>query len=81
VVLTYSQTPAEKSLNLARLFVEKARNEESKMQVLITQAYGVGQFCLDSAPIHSDYWDFMETRTERETKRISRKRGDEAERD
>ena len=77
VVLTYSQTPAEKSLNLARLFVEKARNEESKMQVLISQAYAIGQFCLDSSPIHSDYWDFMEDRTEKETSRARRKRGDD----
>ena len=74
VVITYSQTPAEKSLNLARLFVEKARNEESKMQVLITQAYAIGQFCLDSAPIKSDYWDFMEDRGEREEKRSTRRR-------
>jgi replicative DNA helicase len=75
VVLTYSQTPAEKSLNLARLFVEKARNEESKMQVLITQAYSVGQFALDSAPIHGDYWEFMNDRTETDKTRQSRRRG------
>ena len=80
VCLTYSQTPAEKSLNLARLFVEKARNEESKMQVLISQAYGIGQFCLDSSPIHGDYWDFMEDRVEKDHQRSARKRGGDQDR-
>lgn len=69
VVITYSQTPAEKSLGLARLFVEKARNEDSKMQILISQAYSIGQFCLDSAPIKSDYWEMMEDRSERDKDR------------
>lgn len=65
VVITYSQTPAEKSLGLARLLVDKARNEESKMSVLITQAYAIGQFCLDSVKLGTDYWDLMENREER----------------
>ena len=77
VVITYSQTPAEKQLNLARLFVEKARNEESKMQILITQAYAIGQFCLDSAPIKSNYWEFMEDKSEREDKKSTRRRREE----
>ena len=81
VVLTYSQTPAEKTLNLARLFVEKARNEESKMQVLISQAYGIGQFCLDSSPIRGDYWDFMQDRTDKEQTRSKRRRDNDEERD
>ncbi len=58
-VYTYSQTPAEKELGLARIFVEKARNEDSKMQVLITQAYAIGQFCLDSVMLNADYWDVL----------------------
>lgn len=81
-MITYSQTPAEYKLGLARLFVEKARNEEAKQQVLITQAYSIGQFCLDSAPIHGDYWEFMEDRTEKEQGRTTRRRDrNEAERD
>ena len=74
-LLTYSQTSAEHKLGLARIFVEKARNEESKQQVLITQAYSIGQFCLDSAPIKSDYWDFMADRGERDEARETRRRG------
>lgn len=60
VVLTYSQTPMEKKLGLARLFVDKARNEADKFGVLITQAYGMGQFSLDSAMLDADYWDLVD---------------------
>lgn len=61
-VFTYSQTQAEYKLGLARLFVEKARNEEAKMQILMTQSYAVGQFCLDSIVLESDYWDVIKER-------------------
>lgn len=63
-VLTYSQTKAEHALGLARLFVEKARNEEAKFQVLVTQAYGIGQFALDSVRLPNDYWDLVKEPTE-----------------
>jgi replicative DNA helicase len=59
VVLTYSQTQPEKALGLARLFASQVRNEESKMQVLITQAYAIGQFCLDSLLLNGEYWDMI----------------------
>lgn len=59
-LLTYSQTLAEYKMGLARLFVEKARNEEAKQQILISQNYNVGQFCLDSASIHSEYWQLLD---------------------
>jgi len=62
--LTYSQTQSEYKLGLARLFVEKARNEASKMQVLIAQAYDVGQFALDSLLLSADYWDMLDKRGE-----------------
>ena len=78
---TYSQTPAEHKLGLARIFVEKARNEEAKQQVLITQAYSIGQFCLDSVPIHGEYWDLMNDREERSESRSRRKRSSDGERD
>ena len=59
-VLTYSQTPAERKLGLARLFAAKARNEEGSFISLITQAYGIGQFALDSAYMGADdYWGFI----------------------
>lgn len=59
-VLTYTQTRAEKKLGLARLFTEKARNEEGKFISLITQAYDIGQFAIDSAHMgEGDYWAFL----------------------
>lgn len=75
--ITYSQTRAEYKLGLARLFVEKARNEEAKMQVLITQAYSVGQFCLDSLLLDSDYWDLLESRNPETGGRRKRRRDDD----
>jgi len=77
VLLTLSQTPAEYALGLARLFVEKVRNEEGKMTALITQAYAVGQFCLDSVRLAIDYWDIIKEKGERNGRR--RRRADEDE--
>lgn len=61
-VITYSQTPGEKKLGLARLLVEKSRNDKDKFQVLISQAYQMGQFCLDSSLMSGDYWEMVEGR-------------------
>lgn len=54
-VITYSQTPQEHKLGLARLFVSNGRNDEDKFVVLISQSYTTGQFCLDSALMNNDY--------------------------
>lgn len=80
-VLTYSQTEQEKKLGLARLFVSNGRNDEDKFVVLITQAYMMGQFCLDSTLVSNDYWqqvnrDAPQEREERpEPPRRSRRDG------
>jgi hypothetical protein len=51
---------AEYSLGLGRLFVEKARNEKAKMMLLLTQAYSIGQFVLDSVKVQlDDYFDMI----------------------
>lgn len=56
-VITYSQTIAEKELGLARLFVSNTRvSERDRFVVLISQAYSIGQFCLDSALMTDGYW-------------------------
>lgn len=60
VAVTFSQTKPEKKLGLARLTAEYVRNAESHVQVLITQAYAVGQFCLDSQRIGGEYWDVLD---------------------
>lgn len=63
VLITYSQTKAEKSLGLARLMADKARNDADGNQVLISQAYAVGQFCLDSVAVGGEYWDMLKERS------------------
>ena len=63
--VTYSQTPAEKALGLARLLVDKSRNDNDKFQLLISQAYQMGQFSMDSCLMASDYWDIVEPRPNR----------------
>lgn len=59
-VITYSQTPSEKKLGLARLYVSNGRNENDKFTVLISQSYTMGQFCLDSALINNEYFKSVE---------------------
>lgn len=56
-VLSYNQTVQEKRKGLARMFVSNARGEADKFAVLMTQAYSIGQFCLESAVMSDDYWD------------------------
>lgn len=56
-VVTYSQTLVERKKGIARLFVSNARGDEDKFTILITQAYAMGQFCLDSKLMVGDYWD------------------------
>lgn len=57
IVLTYNQTGMERDLGLARLFVDKGRNDEDKFTLLISQAYQTGQFVLQSAYMNtSSYW-------------------------
>jgi replicative DNA helicase len=58
--ITYSQTPEEEKVGLARLFVAKARTEEDKFGVVITQSYKLGQFALSSAPLDKTYEDYLE---------------------
>jgi len=66
-VITMSQTKEERLLGLARLLAGKARNEKDRVTALITQAYGIGQFCLDSvAMVEDDYWGILNPRDRRD---------------
>lgn len=57
-IFTYTQTLAEKELGLARLFVSNTRvAEKDRFVVLMSQAYQIGQFCLDSALMTDNYWN------------------------
>jgi len=63
LVLTYSQTIPEKKLGLARILVAKSRSTRDRFFVLISQAYEIGQFCLDST--------WMAAEVTQEIKRLS----------
>ncbi len=60
MVLTYSASEAERRRGLARIFVAKARSEEDRFGVLLTQNYTTGQFCIDSMLLDQSYARFME---------------------
>jgi replicative DNA helicase len=47
-VITINQTDKEKEIGLARIYVAKARHSRSGFQVIVSQNYGIGQFCLES---------------------------------
>lgn len=59
MLLTYNQTKREKELGLARIYVDKARNDEDKFVVLIAQQYATGQFVTQSAYMPTRYWDHV----------------------
>ena len=58
-IVTYSQTPEERSMGLARLTAELIRNQTGGLTVLLSQAYAIGQFCLDSIRLNNDYWGIV----------------------
>ena len=57
--VTYSSTNAEHRLGLARLYVDKSRNEQDKFSVLMTQSYTIGQFCMSSVLMPPKYFEIM----------------------
>lgn len=59
-VLTMVQTQEEHDLGLARLFQAKGRGDKDRFTVVISQAYAIGQFCMDSIGMVSSYWDDVE---------------------
>ena len=59
-IITFNQTPLEYQLNLARLLVEKSRNDRKGDKLLISQNYELGQFCLDSVRLTEHYWNMID---------------------
>lgn len=53
-ILTYSQTPDEKLMGLARIFAAKGRDSEDRFIALISQAYKIGQFSLSSIAMNAE---------------------------
>lgn len=76
VTLTLSATQEEQQFGLARLSVDKARAEKDKFTVLITQAYDIGQFALESVPMLGNYFDVLGEMTKEEGKEDSDEEGD-----
>lgn len=54
-VLTYSQTPSERDIGLARLTLEHARDIAVGSEILLVQHYATGQYYCDGALVNSDY--------------------------
>jgi len=59
-LITFNQTKLEYQLNLARLYVDKGRNDRKGDLILLSQNYDIGQFCLDSIRMSSGYWNILE---------------------
>lgn len=69
VLATYSQTDEEYDLGLARMFIEKARNEKAKFMLLLSQAYDIGQFVMDSVMVRTrEYFGMLDDRNGRRRK-------------
>ena len=79
VAVTISQTAAEERMALARLFVDKARSERGKFGCVVTQAFGIGQFALQSAYLDRTYHDFVREETTDDDKEADRGRESEYE--
>lgn len=61
IIFTFNQTKVEYELGLARMFNAKSRNEQKHTQALISQAYALGQFCVDSVLMSGKtYWSQLE---------------------
>jgi len=62
--ISYNQTEAERALGLARLFVMGGRNDEDRFTILISQNYGIGQFCMASSLMNKRYWSLLPSEDE-----------------
>lgn len=59
IVMTYSSMPIEKEAGLGRLTLKHARASQSDVQVVLAQAYGIGQYCVQSTRFTSSYWELI----------------------
>jgi len=62
-VLTFQRTEAEKELGLGRVIIEHARDVADGTEILLTQAYALGQWAIDSARMQKEYWEKMARET------------------
>jgi hypothetical protein len=60
-MITYSQTPAEEQHGLARLYLNKVRNNRARITICITQHYASGQFCMSSHRMDNQIRDHIKS--------------------
>lgn len=65
-VLTFQRTAHEEQLGLARLSVEHARRSKSGDEIVITQAYAIGQYVMQSARMNKKFGDILDQEAKRE---------------
>lgn len=59
-VITYSRTPQERELGLARLTVTNSRTEADGTTIAVAQCYPLGQFCLGAGVLTDNYWQAVQ---------------------
>lgn len=63
IALVHSATDEESEFGLGRLYVGKCRGEKDKWGVLLTQNYGIGQYCIDSLRLPKTYFEELKELT------------------
>ena len=71
LTLTHSAADAEQKRGFLRLYVDHARAEQDKFEVVIAQSLTMGQFCLDSAKKPSNYEQLFPQRSRRRSRRAT----------
>jgi len=72
-VFTYSRTDEEHADNLARIFVAKGRSDRDRFEVMISQAYTIGQFALSSTRLGEEYYKAHEDKKQDDSRESGRK--------
>lgn len=62
IVLVQDSTEAERQLGLARLYADKVRHDKGGIGVVMTQAYEVGQYVLNTVPLNQTYFEAINVR-------------------
>lgn len=65
-VLSFQRTDMEESLGLGRVSVEHCRNARDGWMIWISQAYGMGKYCVDSRYMGDADWKELKTLQDRE---------------
>lgn len=61
-LIVYNQSHLEKQMGMARLLVDKSRNDGGNTEVLITQSYAAGAYALESALVTPSYTTLIDQR-------------------